>query len=342
MPGGQLDKKLEKTADSVAASLVAGVINGANALGLKIPHTGLKGLESASKVSATSRINFAAFAVCLRDIADTARDDSIGVQLGTQLAVSNFNALGYAAASCENLNDALQLIPQYESLIMTQGNTLIRQENQRVEVSWTMSGEQYLSMLEDLFLASWVTLAHMLSGQNTLGIKASFTHKEPQNLMLWQKTFGPDLYFNQPKAAISFDVVLLELPILHSDPFMFQVMTKEADGLASTLGLSLRSKVADWLIQQLPKGEPDQASLAQYLNISERTLRRRLQQESTGFKEILESVRKAKATYYLRNTIMPIIEISMRLGYQQLTTFNAAYKRWTGQTPGAVRSINDN
>ncbi|MBK6512254.1 MAG: helix-turn-helix domain-containing protein, partial [Haliea sp.] len=65
----------------------------------------------------------------------------------------------------------------------------------------------------------------------------------------------------------------------------------------------------------------------------QRTLRRHLQQEDTTYQALLDTVRRERASYYLHQTALSLQEISSRLGYQHLTAFNAAYKRWTGRTP---------
>lgn len=336
MSGGQSLNNNE----SVAVSLLTGILGGAEVLGIDVQ--GIiksNNLEALLKAPGTGRIEVEDFFSCLRLIESEARDEAIGLRLGAELAVSNFNALGYAAASCETLNDALLLIPKYEPLIMTQGKTQIYRHNGLVKVSWTLTGGEYLAILENIFLACWVTLGRLLSGNQGLAIKASFTYKKAANLAAWYKVFGVDCLFDQEVAAIEVDEALLDLAILQPDPFMFEVMTKQANDLYSALAdQPLESQVASWLITQLPQGEPEQIDLARFLNLSERTLRRRLQQDNTTYKQILENVRQERATYYLQQTSLPILQISLQLGYSQLTSFNAAYKRWTGLTPGAVRS----
>jgi len=202
-----------------------------------------------------------------------------------------------------------------------------------------MKGGQYMGVLEDLFLATWITLGKLLTGHSEPAMLVHFTHQAPNELEPWHAMFGLNLKFNQEVAGIRSEASVLALPILQSDPFVHRVMTKEADGLTSAIKeLSIAAQVTDWLIKQLPNGEPDQKLLASVLNVSERTLRRRLQQENTTYQQILDRVRKERATYYLTETALSLLEISMLLGYQQLTAFNAAYKRWTGCTPGSTRN----
>ncbi len=343
MPVGQKNKNTLMPRDTVAASLVTGVITAAQASGVdeRVIASILDelGIGEALYDAPTSRVEREGFIALLTAIEKVMGDEAAGVRLGGELAVSSFNALGYAAASCNTLFEALQLIPKYETLVMTRGCTEIVLLDGVVDVRWSLKSGQYLAILEDLFLAVWVTLGKRLTGRDELKMAVCFSHRPPACMAAWHEVFGSDLLFEQSIASIRFDADLLALPILKSDPFVHRVMAKEADELASAIDdCSVSSQVASNILKQLPRGEPSQKALASRMNVSERTLRRRLQEESTTYQAIVDTVRQERAAYYLRETTLSLLEISMLLGYQQLTAFNAAYKRWTGSSPGSVRS----
>ncbi|MDX6260657.1 MAG: hypothetical protein QOH84_2345, partial [Kribbellaceae bacterium] len=75
------------------------------------------------------------------------------------------------------------------------------------------------------------------------------------------------------------------------------------------------------------------------LAISTRTLQRRLQLESTAFQTILRTTRESLARHYLTNSTMTAAEIAYLLGYDDATSFYRAFHDWTGQTPEAVRTV---
>lgn len=337
---GQRSRKLTNSDDTVAASLVSGVLSAIELIGLDVPAClSSTVIDETGLLTPTSRVDFASFTQLMSSIQEIAKDDGVGLRIGRELAFSSYNALGYAAANGKTLLDALLLLPKYESLVMSLANTEIIDQETCVEVRWSMTGGRYLAVLEGLFFASWITLGKLLTGTDKLTTTVHFTHQAPESLDIWGDTFGPNVLFNQTIAKVIFSNSSLALPILQPDPFIHQVMTKEADGLTAAItDPSLATKVSAWLTKQLPLGEPDQESLACHLNISERTLRRHLQQENISYQEILDRVREERATYYLVQTSLSIQEISTLLGYQHLTAFNAAYKRWRGNTPGSARS----
>ena len=326
--------------DSVAASLVSGILSAAELIGLDASNfLNSTPISRSALQIPTSRVDFTLFRQLLCTIEETANDDALGLRIGRELAFSSYNALGYAAANGATLYDALRLLPQYESLVVTSASTQVIDREKYVEVHWSLKCGQYMAILEDIFFASWVTLGTLLAGIDKLAQTVHFTHQAPAKLNMWHDIFCTDLLFDQNMARIFYSKDILALPILQSDPFVHQVMTKEAAQLAARIhDSSITTKVADWLRKQLPLGEPSQQALAAHLNMSERTLRRYLQRESTSYQALLDGVREERAHYYLQDTSLSIHEISRLLGYQHLTAFNAAYKRWTGSTPGSARS----
>jgi AraC-like DNA-binding protein len=77
--------------------------------------------------------------------------------------------------------------------------------------------------------------------------------------------------------------------------------------------------------------------IAQMLNFSARTYRRRLEEEQQSFQELLDQVRAEHATRYLQNTRLPLSSIAYLIGFNDASNFRRAYTRWTGQSPKEVR-----
>lgn len=88
----------------------------------------------------------------------------------------------------------------------------------------------------------------------------------------------------------------------------------------------------------LPPGQaPDLSEMARLLNISERTLKRRLQQEGASFRSISSAVRHARAEQLMSEGRMTKTEIAAELGFSDLSSFSQAFKRWRGAAPTASK-----
>jgi AraC-like DNA-binding protein len=67
------------------------------------------------------------------------------------------------------------------------------------------------------------------------------------------------------------------------------------------------------------------------------TIRRKLKDEGSSYAEIKESVRHDMAVYLLKKTDTPINQVALNVGFSDSSTFNRAFKKWTGLTPGDYR-----
>ena len=79
------------------------------------------------------------------------------------------------------------------------------------------------------------------------------------------------------------------------------------------------------------------ADIAKQLRMPIWTLRRRLAEEGSSFANILNDTRRDLASSYVRDTELSFGEIAYLLGFTSAEAFQRAFKRWLGQTPGALR-----
>lgn len=78
--------------------------------------------------------------------------------------------------------------------------------------------------------------------------------------------------------------------------------------------------------------------VARSLNVSRSTLKRRLREEGTTFRDLRESILREHAMLRILDRSMSISQIAGDLGYSDLTNFSHAFKRWTGQSPSDFRN----
>ncbi len=79
--------------------------------------------------------------------------------------------------------------------------------------------------------------------------------------------------------------------------------------------------------------------VAKMLGMSERTLARRLAKEDVSFIEVLQQLKERLAIRYLEDEGMPISRIAWLLGFQEVSSFSHACRRWTGKSPRQYRRL---
>jgi AraC-like DNA-binding protein len=101
---------------------------------------------------------------------------------------------------------------------------------------------------------------------------------------------------------------------------------------------ALRSEIENAVVPLLPHGKARIDEVARRLGVSQRTLARQLSSEGLTFTEVLEKLRADLASHYLSDRGLSISQIAWLLGYQEVSAFSHAFKRWTGKTPRDVRT----
>jgi AraC-like DNA-binding protein len=87
----------------------------------------------------------------------------------------------------------------------------------------------------------------------------------------------------------------------------------------------------------LAKGAAQLDVVAREVNMSTKTLERRLAERNTNFSRVLDNIRCELAKWYLEKTELRLEQFVYLLGYAETPTLVRAFKRWTGMTPVQYR-----
>jgi AraC-like DNA-binding protein len=98
---------------------------------------------------------------------------------------------------------------------------------------------------------------------------------------------------------------------------------------------ALPIRIYNYLLANSYLGVLSLNDIAANFNMSSRSLQRRLKDEQTSFQEIADEVRHAMAKYYISSGNYALKDVSLMLGYNELSAFTRAFKRWTGKSPQA-------
>ena len=122
----------------------------------------------------------------------------------------------------------------------------------------------------------------------------------------------------------------------------FPVLQQHAERLL-TLRCDAPSVVDDVrraLSSLLSTGDVKLKHVAENLEVHPRTLQRRLKEAETSFQDILEELRHDMAKHYLQDVTVSLGEVAFLLGYHDQSSFNRAFKEWTGTSPSGYRDSN--
>lgn len=274
-------------------------------------------------------------------VAFASNDPDIALTVGRIHYLKGLNFQLYMATVCKSFRDYLNLMPSTLKLRGDLGEIRAHRDGELVELRWEplLLGTQRKRFLSDEMLSASVRIINSICIMPVNVVKASFSYSKPTNLVNLEMLFGTNLSFDQPHSSIFFHRDALHLPMLkqdyqegpdHSHPFRDFF---EDEDPSDELLLSLRQSIA----QYLPEGEVTIDKLASKLNVSRRTLQRRLSDRDTNFLNILQEVRSRIALRYLADGRLGITEIAFLLGYADQGSFSSAFKSWHGVSPRDYR-----
>jgi AraC-like DNA-binding protein len=194
--------------------------------------------------------------------------------------------------------------------------------------------------LARLSLTAWVQSLRWLTGRHDLCFDGRFTGPAPQDVTPYQRIFGGTVKFEQTENSMWGALPYIHLPLIPQDASVHSMLHDQALEQLETMAQGASrfvAKLESLVKRHLDSGHATLDMLAADLNMPSRTLQRRLDGLDLTFRKLVERVRKIQAIGYLQDTRMPLGDIATTLGFANQGTFNRAFKRWTGRSPGEYR-----
>lgn len=142
--------------------------------------------------------------------------------------------------------------------------------------------------------------------------------------------------------ALVFDARYWEEPILSANYELQNMLLKKVASMAqqpSKTVNNLQTRVYNYLLANSYLGIISLEEMAANFNLSPRSLQRKLKEEGVKYQEIADAVRKSLALYYISAGSYPLKDISYMLGYNEMSAFTRAFRRWTGSSPLQYQSL---
>ncbi|MFC6628611.1 AraC family transcriptional regulator [Acinetobacter beijerinckii] len=245
--------------------------------------------------------------------------------------------LGFAAMSSRTLGDAISILVRFEQLVDDVNSVHLVEKNHLIELHWIpLSASSPIFM--QLSLACWIILARILTKQPTLECEAHFSFKKPLNLEAYYRIFGDAVSFEAESTKLVFDKSWLNLPITLFDSVTNHLLIGQAEEMLRTKNQpDFLKDLNRYLSANLATNQVTISEAANALNLTPRTLQFKLHELGLGYRTLLEKIRHEHAERYLKHTDLTLNEISFLLGYLEQSSFQNAFKRWTGKSPGSFR-----
>jgi AraC-like DNA-binding protein len=278
----------------------------------------------------------------LNVLAEACSDELLGFHVSQTIELRDAALLFYVLASSDTLLDALRRVARYSSLV-NEGVVQRCAVGATIDITLSYSGiSRHLDRHQaECWMALLMRILRHLSKRNIHAAHVHFVHARIKQSRELNSYFGGAVEFGADLDQISFPLSVGDIAVASADTYLNKLLVhycEEALTHRPRSRGSFRTQVENALVPRLPHAEFRASDIARELGVSQRTLARRLSEEGVSFTALLDELRLDLANRYLAEDIAPVSQIAWLLGYQQVSAFSKAYRRWTGHSPRAART----
>lgn len=288
---------------------------------------------------AEEMIPFQLYAKFYKYVLQKSQDNLLGLHQGERFNISALGIVGQLIQSCDNVGEALHKSIAHFNQINTVSNLsivtnyelikLVIEPNQEATEKYPLVTEHFI--LSSLVFALKEIYYLTLKAHVPRAVHITFQVENKKEL---ERVFQAPVYQNQETNAILIKRTVLDEKIILANHdhmrLMEETLCKRIQN--ATVQSSYTDQVVKTIYQLIDPKLPDLSTVASNLNLSDRTLQRKLSQEGSSYKRIITQVKMNLAEDYLGQNLS-IKETSYLMGYSEPTAFVFAFKKWFNDTP---------
>lgn len=269
------------------------------------------------------------------------RDPCVGLHLAEYWHPTSLHALGFAWMASSTLKEAFERVVRYNRFISHSQDYEFHETatDFRFVLNESQAPYHFPAADYDASFSVLMTLCGAIYGEDFAPLRVDFMHVAPDCIEEYQKRFRAPVVFDAKNNTFYIDKQTALKPLASANAELARINEAVvSDYLDQIKQGDLSRRVRNRIIEQMPSGHLSQESIAAALHVSQRTLQRKLQEEGTSYKELLNETRRELAARYMENSDSQISEVAYLLGFSEVGNFTRAFKRWTGVAPTEYRA----
>lgn len=263
-------------------------------------------------------------------------DELIGLHLGEALSPTILGMLGYLMQSSKTLLEAFAMLSKYNILYSTMMKFHFTEHANEVSIHYEPAlrwqNEYYESARQsvEISMSGLLVLFKKLSGKSVFPIQVELAYP-PRKKSEYVRIFQSAIRFNADQNRLIFrkDDLLQDIVSHDKSFFTFFNATLEHK-LQQLTRLEKTAEQLSRIIMRDFKGKvPPVEIAASELNMTVRSLQRKLKDENTTYRDVTQKIRRDLAASLMANSKFRPSEVAEILGYSDLSSFSKAFKKWS-------------
>lgn len=272
----------------------------------------------------------------------------LGARMSLAMDPAALGILGFLAVTSPDLGTTFDRFIRYQNLLVEGERSTLERAGDEVVFRVENWGPPRLAhqVWNEAAIVDMIVNGRRLAGASFEVREVRLRHLAHAGAGALAELLDAPVRFGAEDNAMVVDAAALALPMPSADPAMFAFFDREASRRLSeqwaarpgvSEGRSTREQVRAVVEVALPEGVPSVEAIAARLELSPRTLQRRLHDEGSSLRKLVDALRHELALRHLAGGVS-IAEVSFLLGFSEPSAFHRAFRRWTGSTPRAWRA----
>jgi AraC-like DNA-binding protein len=267
------------------------------------------------------------------------RDNLFGLHFGESLQLQALGIVGEIIKTSRTVGEAVTNAAPLAHIISASVELRIFRDDNHFSITFVPANRDWNQDTTEIQTVDllMVLVIHELDGllfKKLYPNSVSFA-RSLDNLEEYERVLRCRPEINTKTTQISFDIAYWDERIIRSKHEHQQVLLLE-EGLWQNTHASdreLKKRIYNYIRSNSYLKMVTLEDIACNFNLSPRTLQRKLKSEEINFQQLADEARKNLALMYLKDDSLQIKEISTMLGYNEVSAFIRAFKRWTGTAP---------
>ena len=277
-------------------------------------------------------------------VAAAVKDPFVGITLANTMQRGALGLLEFVSRTAPTARQAMKDAAQYAALLG--GGATFNVEEGQPHSSFQQSVDGRPNALgmhgNEFVVMGFVRMTRELTGVAFNPARVWFAHSRPSSErgVLHHALGTTRMEFDAGSNGFAFPTSILDTALPTADGALHRVLEQQVrqvvashnqpTGFLTDLKVCVRAGIED--------GTLSLANAAGALQLSQRTLQRRLKEHGATFEGVVDDVRQHLARHHLANARMGVADVALKLGYSDETAFIRAFKRWVGVSPGEYRT----
>ncbi|UCB54664.1 MAG: AraC family transcriptional regulator [Thiotrichales bacterium] len=298
------------------------------------------GINPALLKKSDARISISHVDELWRQCVELLDDPCFGIKMTEHWHPSYVGALGYAWCASSTLRTAFDRVVRYIHVVTEDLNIKLAESPKGLQVIADLEKSIFtLPQHHDVVLSVLMHMCRFNYGDELVPVEVRLAHEKPPCENIISDFFRIPIIYDAAESSITLakkDVELKllsgnrELALMH-DEFLMKYLIEIKKG-------DIVQQIQSVIIDNLPSGKVTDNLIAKELNLSERSLQRKLKEQGTTFRTVLDNVREMAAIQYIKNPVNTMSDIAFLLGFSEQSAFSRAFKKWTGTSPVKYRN----